>query len=198
MAKIIITLMIIILMPSCLSASEPYDLNRDIWGMDLKYFKKKYHRRVQGHDEDLPYCSDYKPNQEMEVLSTKAWHHKAGIINCRTNFPCEERGNDGKLTVFGVAVDRLIYHFIDKKLFMVTLRFKQESFDSIKNNLSSKYGKPSTAEILFWDNEVSTIKIIKISRKDYYRLVYLHKELARLYDMRKSNSKADDLLVGVK
>jgi hypothetical protein len=190
--------MIMILLPSCLFASEPNDLNRDILGMDLKYFKKKYHRRVQGHDEVLPYCSDYKPNQEMEVLLTKAWHHKAGIINCRINFPCEERDDDGKWAVFGVAVDRLIYHFIDKKLFMVTLRFKQDSFDSIKKNLFSKYGKPSTAEILFWDNEVSTIKIIKMPRKDYYSLVYLHKELSRIYDMRKSNSKADDLLVGVK
>jgi hypothetical protein len=207
-------LMLIIFLPSLLFAAEPYGLKGDTLGMDLKSFKKKYHRTVQGHNESLPWCSDYSPKQEIKTTLSKAWHHEAGIVNCRINFPCEEREENHKLKVAGVATDVLIYHFIDKKLYMITAKFIHGGFDDVKNALLVRYGKPSTSELmhyqkssgtkfpvenLLWDNKVSSIRINEMPEKPYFfNLTYQHRELIGIYDKRKPSSETDNLSVHLK
>jgi hypothetical protein len=209
MDKMLYALMFIVFLPPLLFAAEPYGLKGDTLGMDLKSFKKTHHRSVEGHNEDLPWCSDHSPNQEIKTTLSKAWHHEANIVNCRTNFPCEEREDSRKLNVAGVATDILIYHFIDNKLFMITAGFKLDGIDDVRNALLAKYGKPSTSELtqyqkssgakffvenLLWDNNVSSIRITaRPENPDSFNLIYQHKELLGIYDKRKPSSKTDDL-----
>jgi hypothetical protein len=209
MGKILYALMLIFFLPSLIFAAEPFGLKGDTLGEDLKSFKKRHRRLVQGHNEDLPWCSDHRPNQEIKATLSKTWHHEARVVNCRTNFPCEEREGGKKLNVAGVATDKLIYHFIDNKLFMITASFKHDGFDDVKNTLLAKYGEPSTSELsqyqksfgaqppvknLLWDNEVSSIRMNATpGNQDSFSLVYQHKKLLSIYDKRKPNYETDDL-----
>lgn len=169
---------------------EPYEFKGDQLGMRLEDFKKKYHRTVDGHDLPAPFTSESKPGQEIDTLLAEPWHAKAGIVHCSIEFPFERLRGEVIPTVAGVAVDLLLYRFVDGHLYRISAYFDTRNFDRIQSAVIDKYGEPVKEDkkpvSLLWWNSSSSINLTRgrISPKEWSTLHFMHDELGKLVQQR--------------
>lgn len=189
-------------------ATDLYELKGDRLGMALSDFKAKYKRSVKGHNKSAPWCSDARPRQEIITLLSKPYFANANIVNCRIAFPFESyRGNSP--TVAGVETSMYVHHFIDEKLFKITVIISHNGFFELKEALIAKYGKPSISDAqqyqnrmgarfsgdnVIWENDSSKIMLIeRMGSLDTSALFYTHNELLSVAEKRKPSPSTDDL-----
>jgi hypothetical protein len=171
---------------------EPYELKGDRLGMTLDEFKKKHARKVGGMM--LPYCSDSTPGQVNAMLWSEPWHAAAGLITARSDLPSE----NNPPTIAGVKTEQYLYHFVDGKLFRITVLFDTEAFHLIHEAMLKKHGPPQRKfedrmEII-WENGLSTIKLVRgmMRPKKASTLVYIHNQLQKIAEGR-TPQRATDL-----
>lgn len=198
--------------------AEPYDLKGDRLGMSLEDYKKKYHRiSPESTNKELPFCSSVKPGESFDVLLAEPWHHVAGIVNCSTTFVFENTSGKGP-TIAEVPVILQVHHFIDSKLYKITVRIPRVGFSKVTEGLNAKYGKPNTVEadtrqnvfgakftgaILEWTNGVSTLiagefgedwkPILATRAIQTSTIVFTHDVLNKLANSRRPKPTAKDL-----
>jgi hypothetical protein len=165
-------------------AVEPFGLKGDQLGMSLSDFKTKYARVVGGIK--MPYTSDSLPVQANMSLWSESWHAAAGIVTGRVELPSE--GNSP--TVAGVKSDLFLYHFVDGRLFRMTVLFDTEAFHLVREALVQKQGPPAS-EIkdpleLGWDNGVYAIRLVRgtMRPKKSSSLIFIHHALQKLAESR--------------
>jgi hypothetical protein len=169
----------------------PFDLKGDRLGMTLDEFKKKYARQLGA--VQMPFCSDSCPGQANQALWSEPWHVAAGLINARVDLPSE--GNPP--TVAGVRTDLFLYHFVDGKLFKMTVLFDTEAFHIIHDAMLKKQGPPSKENRekmeVTWENGVSTIKLVRGSMrpKKSSSLLYMHNALQKSAEGRAPQRSSD-------
>jgi hypothetical protein len=168
-----------------------YELKGDRLGMTLEDFKAKYARKVSGMT--LPYCSDSSPGQPNSTLWSEPWHVAAGLVNARVELPSENNSP----TIAGLKTDLFIYHFVDGRLFRMTVLFDTEAFHLIHNALVQKQGPPQRENKermeIVWDNGVSTIKLTRgtMRPKKASTLLYIHNQLQKSAEGRAPKREAD-------
>lgn len=210
------------LVVACLLSQEPnaqpYDLKGDRLGMSLADYQVKYKRVVpESTIGNCPDCSSSRPGEANDALLTRSWHHAAGIVNCSPVFGFETRAGKGP-TVADVPAHLLVHHFIDGKLYKITIVLPRVGFTAVVEGLIAKYGKPNsvqadqrqnvfgakfTGAILEWTNSVSTIYAGEFGedRKDVLTgkvsqtstIIFSHNALSTLADSRKPKPSAKDL-----
>jgi hypothetical protein len=118
-------------------------------GMTLEQFKAKYSRSVQGDSRKAPFCSDTQPGKSISTLLAEEWHFGAGVVTCSTHFLFEKHKGVAP-TLAGRDTDLFIYHFVDGKLYKVTVLFPHGGFAAVSAAFLSKYGEPDarTSETL--------------------------------------------------
>ncbi len=173
-------------------APLPFELKGDRLGMTLEQFKTKYARQAGGMT--LPYCSDSCPGQANPTLWTEPWHVAAGLVVGRVDLPSE----NNPPTVAGVKADNFLYHFVDGKLFRMTILFDTEAFHLVHEAILKKHGPPQRKfddrMELIWDNGVSTLKLNRgaMRPKKASSLVYVHSQLQKIAEGR-TPQRATDL-----
>ncbi len=180
-------------------SSEPFDLKGDRLGMSLQKFKAKYDRKVQGHNESAPFCSDAMPGQEISTLLAEPWHTRAGIVNCSITFPFEAyRG--GAPTIGDVKTELLVHHFVDGKLYRISAWFPHDGYLKVAAGMIARHGPPAhretnsyqnrfgatfTGEELIWDNAVSTIALTeRFGDLNTSSLIFAHRKLSAIVETR--------------
>ncbi len=169
----------------------PFELKGDRLGMTLVDFKLKYARTVGGMR--MPYCSDSFPGQANTTLWSEPWHAAAGIVTARIELPSEGTSP----TVAGVKSDLFLYHFVDGKLFRMTVLFDTEAFHLVREALAQKQGPPTSENKerleLAWENGASTIRLTRGSMrpKKSSSLLFIHEELQRLAESRTPDRDED-------
>lgn len=194
--------------PAPKSDEEPFDLKGDRLGMSLDEFKAKYTRKVQGHNQSAPFCSDTQPQKEIVTLLSKPWHTQAGIVNCSIAFPFEYIRGDAP-TIAEVKTKLLVHHFLDGKLYRITVWFPHHGYTKGKGGLIAKHGAPKqqqtneyqnrlgarfTGESLVWENTMSTIMLTeRFGDLDTSSLIIEHGELAAIVQARTPKPTGGDL-----
>ena len=169
----------------------PYELKGDRLGMSLTEFKEKYGRKLAGMT--LPYCSDACPGQANPTLWSEPWHVSAGLINGRVDLPSE----NNPPTIAGVRTELFLYHFVDQKLFRMTVLFDTEAFHLIHNALVQKQGPPTRENKermeMTWENGMSTIKLTRgaIRPKKASTLIFIHNQLQKSAEGRAPQRSTD-------
>jgi hypothetical protein len=169
-----------------------FELKGDRLGMALQAFKEKYARKIGS--VVMPYCSDSCPGQSNPMLWAEPWHAAAGLVTGRIDLPSE---ND-QPTVAGVKTDNFLYHFVDGKLFRMTILFDTEAFHLIHEALVKKYGSPQRRiddrMEMAWDNGVSMIKLVRgtMRPKKSSSLIFTHNQLQKIAEGR-TPQRATDL-----
>jgi hypothetical protein len=173
-------------------APPPFELKGDRLGMTLNEFKTKYARQAGGIQ--LPYCSDSCPGQANPTLWCEPWHAAAGLVNGRVDLPTE----NNPPTIANVKTENFFYHFVDGKLFRMSVLFDTEAFHLVHEALIKKHGPPQRKfedrmEII-WENGVSTIKLIRgmMRPKKASSLLYIHNQLQKIAEGR-TPQRATDL-----
>lgn len=170
----------------------PFELKGDHVGSTLAAFKKKYDRTL-GAGLQAPFCSDSFPGQANEQLNTEPWHYAAGIVHARIDLPSE----GASPTVGGVETEKLIYQFVDSRLFRISALFDTDSFHHIRQALYEKYGPANEEQQdpmqFTWRNEVSTVELQRgsIRPKKPSMLHIVHTELFRLFQSRVPTRASD-------
>jgi hypothetical protein len=170
----------------------PFELKGDRLGTTLAEYKAKYARQIGGMT--VPYCSDASPGQTNPTLWAEPWHAAAGIVHGRIELPSE--GNSP--TVAGVKTELFLHHFVDGRLFRMTVLFDTEAFHMVRDALVQKHGPP-TSEIkdpleIAWENDVSTIRLVRgtMRPKKFSSLLLIHHALQRAAEGR-TPKRGDDL-----
>jgi len=114
-------------------------------------------------------------------LWSEPWHLAAGLVNGRVDLPSE--GNSP--TIAGVKTELVLYHFVDGRLFRITVLFDTEAIHLIREAIVTKHGLPTSetkepVEIA-WQNAVSTIRLVRgmMRPKKASMLVLMHHELQK-------------------
>jgi hypothetical protein len=169
-----------------------FELKGDRLGMTLDDFKAKYARKMGSIT--LPYTTESCPGQSNAALWSEPWHMAAGLINARVDLPSE--GNPP--TIAGVKTEQMLYHFVDGRLFRITVLFDTEAFHLIREAIVAKHGAPTT-EIkepmeLAWVNAASTIRLVRgmMRPKKASMLLVVHHELQKSAEGRMPK-RVDDL-----
>ena len=169
----------------------PYDLKGDQLGMTLDEFKTKYARQLGSIQ--MPYCSDSCAGQANQALWSEPWHVAAGLVNGRVDLPSE--GNPP--TIAGVRTELFLYHFVDGKLFRMTVHFDTEAFHMIHEAMLKKQGPPAKENKekmeVTWDNGVSAIKLVRgtMRPKKASALLYCHHALQKSAEGRAPQRSTD-------
>jgi predicted Zn finger-like uncharacterized protein len=174
-------------------ASQLHSLKGDVLGMRLEDFKKKYHRKST-IGVTLPWCSDATPKQLHRELLSEAWHHRAGIVHARVDFPAEQNSP----TIGSVKTNLLLYQFLDGRLFRITAFFDTDWLHMVREAIEGKYGPP-TQEVkdpleLHWDNGITALQLIRgsIRPKKASLLHCVHHQWLKIMKKR-SETMASDL-----
>jgi predicted RNA-binding Zn-ribbon protein involved in translation (DUF1610 family) len=169
-----------------------FELKGDRLGTTLDDFKAKYARKIGSIA--MPYTSESCPGQANAALWSEPWHVAAGLINARVDLPSE--GNPP--TIAGVKTELMLYHFVDGRLFRITVLFDTEAFHLIREAVVAKHGAP-TSEIkepmeLAWTNAVSTIRLVRgmMRPKKASMLLVVHHDLQQSAEGRMPK-RVDDL-----
>jgi len=192
-------------------SSEPYGLKGDLMGMSLTEFRQKHHREFpatvtyKGSTIIAPWCSDTRKDQNSLALVSKDWYFDAGLINCRLDYPFEDKTT----TIGGVAQSKVIYQFVDEKLFMIVSEFSTVDFEKVSAAFSAKYGSPKTDAVKVyqnrfganftgvvteWDNGVSFITLTETDGKIGSSTVVIgDSKLIFVAGARKPVAQTDDL-----
>jgi hypothetical protein len=172
-------------------APLPYELKGDRLGMTLEEFKAKYARNAGG--VVMPFCADSCAGQAIAALNSEAWHVGAGLVNARVDLPSE----NSSPTIAGVKTEQFLYHFVDGRLYRMTVHFDTEAFHLIHAALVQKQG-PAVKENkergeLWWENGVSTIHLIRgaMYPKKASRLIYFHNQLQKSAEGRAPKRETD-------
>ncbi len=200
--------------------SRAFEMKGDRLGMTLAMFKGKHRRVVPGDPRPAPFCSDADPDRDNPSLLYRRELSRAGIVHVRTTLPVEEqpRFHDGEYlkpefpTIAGVRTELYVYHFVDGRLYRMTIFFPHTGFDNVLDALKAKFGQPKGKEIrkyenafgvklegdvLLWHNSVSEMVLFeRAGTTDRSLLILTQKELERTaYDHIKSKIKprTDDL-----
>lgn len=140
---------------------EPFSFKGDPLGMPLSDFKLKYRRDVPGNPNPAPFCSDQGGGFPVPDLLTEAWHHQAGIVHARIEYPVENRSP----TFAGIEAELLLYQFLDGRLFQVIALFGTEHFPNVADTLRNKYGEPAQQiqepRQLIWKRLASSLELTK-------------------------------------
>jgi hypothetical protein len=136
----------------------PYDFKGDRLGMELDEFRRRHARKVPGTALELPWCSDPSSTKRNDDLQTEGWYGAAGIVHARLDLPAEDPP-----TIASVPTQRLLYQFVDGKLFRISVWFENDHFPTICDAMVGKYGRP-TRELhnprqFIWRNDVSSIEL---------------------------------------
>lgn len=181
------------------SADTPFELKGDVLGMTLQEFKAKHHRSVPSRFTFAPWCSDSQPGEDIPELMVEAFFSSAGLVNCRLDFPYEVEEGNAAPTVAGVPTERLLYQFVDERLWQITATFDPSVTTNVHDALVAKYGEPNArkGQICLWNNNVSAIclregKKTKRESNPTMVLIY-HHELQALADSRMPGPAVDDL-----
>ncbi|HMO84443.1 MAG TPA: hypothetical protein PKC18_05915 [Lacipirellulaceae bacterium] len=171
--------------------AEPFEFKGDRLGMSLGDFKLKHARKVGSMS--LPFCSDAMPGQANASLWSEPWHAAAGLVTARVELPSE----NASPTVAGVKSDLALYHFVDGKLFRITVLFDTEAFHLVREALVAKQGPPTSETKdpleLAWSNDLATIHLVRGSMrpKKSSSLIYVHHDLQRLAESRTPQRTTD-------
>lgn len=169
----------------------PFDLKGDRLGMTLEEFKTKHSRRVGV--VSMPYCADSSPGQGNPMLWSEPWHVSAGLVNARIDLPSE----NNPPTIAGVRTELFLYHFVDARLYRMTVLFDTEAFHLIHNAMVQKYGPPAKESKergeLAWDNGASAIRLTRgsIRPKKASSLLVVHHQLQKSTEGRTPARSAD-------
>lgn len=140
---------------------DPFSFKGDPLGMTLSEFKSKYARTVPGSPNPAPFCSDQGGGFPVPDLLTEAWHHHAGIVHARIEYPVENRPP----TFAGVEAELLLYQFLDGRLFQVVALFGSEKFPHVAATLRNKYGEAAQENQeprqLIWKRLASSLELTK-------------------------------------
>lgn len=175
---------------------RPFELKGDRLGMTLDMFKAKYYR-ADHVDSPAPMCSDANPHRENPFLLYRPEFSEAGIVHARTTFPYETHAAKPNVpSIAGVSTDLYVYHFVDGRLYKITIFFSQTDFEKVLNAVKAKFGEPKardtrtyqnsfganfSGEVLLWNNAVSELNLFeRAGRTDSSLLLVSHKELERV------------------
>lgn len=177
---------------------DVFDLKGDKLGMSLTEFKKKHHRKVKGDNAALPWCSDSRPGIDFTPLGSEAYFQQAGLINCQLHYPFEENYSGWKpQTVGGAPTLLLRYHFIDEKLYEITVAFDRDDFDPVQDALIAKYGDPTYnfgGGKLMWKRPTCTLAFTNGKTKRTLALLMIwHDDLKNVAKSRKPGPAVGDL-----
>jgi hypothetical protein len=176
---------------------RPFELKADRLGMTLDMFKSKYYRVVKDDNRCAPMCSDDNPSHDNPLLLYTADLARAGIVHARTTFPFEAYGSEGNIpTIAGVPTELFLYHFVNGKLYKITVLFSHNNFGKVLDALKAKYGEPKgktsrtyqnsygakfTGEVILWENATSAMLLHeRADRLDSSQLTLVHQELAKI------------------
>jgi hypothetical protein len=169
-----------------------FELKGDKLGMALDVFKQKYERSGEGGTR-LPLCSDTAWGANKASLHSEAWHQKAGIVTARIDLPAE----DNSPTVAGVKSERLLYQFVDGKLFRIAAWLPTDKFHVFSEAAIGKYG-PVSRETqkprqLIWENPLALVALTRgsVHPPEPSVLELVHRELQKLADSRTPSGAAD-------
>jgi hypothetical protein len=135
---------------------------------------------------NLPYTSESTAGQANTTLWSEPWHARAGIVHARVELPSE----NSSPTLAGVKTELFLYHFVDEKLFRITVLFDTEAFHHVREAMVQKYGAPDS-EIkdpmeLAWENLPSSLRLVRgtMRPRKWSTLLAVHHELQLLADER--------------
>jgi hypothetical protein len=173
-------------------ADQPYEFKGDRLGMGLAEFRSRHARQIPGCSQRLPWCSDESTDQRVAELHSEPWHAAAGIVHARVDLPFEPSP-----TIAGAVVQRLLYQFVDGKLFRISALFENDHFPAVCEGMISKHGKATSERQrprqLVWENQSSSIVLtlgsIRPSRPSSLHIT--HTALVSLADSRKPTRDAD-------
>ena len=174
--------------------------------MPLEMFKTKFQRAGEGHPG--PFCTDENPQKDDAALLYKASFQKAGIVHASLVSPDDQN----RPTIAGVPAANFVFHFIDGRLYQITISFNRENLAQVQEAMTSKYGRPSARTRLrydnhldasydgiatTWNNLVSEIDLFETAdAKNQTVLLVVHRDLRKLAEDRirqTTKSRADDL-----
>jgi hypothetical protein len=176
---------------------KPWEFKGDVLGvMTLDQFKTKYARKVTGHNEMAPWCSDSRPESHVGELLSEEYFSRAVIVHGRLDFPFERTANRPGPTVAGVETLNLIYQFVDNKLFGIIALIPGAGIDTVYEAIVAKYGEPisTSREASCWSNAVCEIRLLRPRRRVKISVLqYVHLALTDLADSRRPGPAVHDL-----
>jgi hypothetical protein len=187
-------------------------LKTDRLGMALDMFKSKYYR-TGNVDRPAPMCSDANPGLENPLLLYRPELRQAGMVHARTTFPYEAHAAKRNIpSIAGAPADLFIYHFVDGKLYKITVFFSQSEFDTVAAAVTAKFGEHKskdtrtyqnsfgatfTGDVFLWSNAVSELALFERAGSTKTSLLLMtHKELDKTASENTKNKikpRTDDL-----
>jgi len=191
--------------------NRPFELKGARLGVPLEMFKQKFQRAGANHP--APFCTDENPQKDNPALHYKASFQKAGIVHASVAAP-EDRdpASPDRPTIAGFPAQSFVYHFVDGKLYQITIAFDRTNFAQVNEAITTKYGNPASkkgikydnyvddsfdAVATVWGNSVSEITLVEFAgSRDRSLILFQHKDLKKLAEERirqSTKSRADDL-----
>lgn len=184
--------------------SAPYDFKGDRLGMSLALFKTTHRRVLAGDNRDAPMCSDTSPHGlGVEISSEDAAN---GFVNCRLFYPFEISQPDFQPDTIANMTASTVYRFVDGKLYLVFVSFRQADFEAVRDALIQKLGQPATEEErevqnlygarfksqqLEWRNDTSSVLLAERAGKiDESSVLFLHTDLAKRAEEKRTKPNA--------
>lgn len=171
----IVAASVVALGPVPVLGAEDLSIKGNRLGLSLEQFKQKYERAVQGDSRMAPFCSDSLPGKAISTLLAEPWHAGVGIVTCSTHFLFE--AHRGVVpTLAGQTTDMFVYHFLDGRLFRVTIFFNHDGFVAVRSAFQAKYGPPDRqstnvlenrmsakfeSENVVWDDGVANLSLVE-------------------------------------
>lgn len=185
---------------------HPFGLKQYRLGMKHDEFT---HLPAPGIDQKVRSVCSCDQGQTLEILSGP--DKIASVVQC--GFWLSTKGEPDqpyKMTVADIECYpdfKFIKDEDDLRLFEISLTFFRSYFDSMKEALIARYGKPKEVktsnmqtemgnnfrvEDLIWDNGISKIRLTNIDGTDLTRakLRYIHKQLSLIYAKRISDAQS--------
>jgi hypothetical protein len=170
-----------------------YEFKGDSLGMSLEEFKQRHFYKPLTHNKSAPFCSDDSRGANAVLLADESYL-KAGLVNCRITFPFED-SQGRKVTIANSNAIAHLFHFVDKRLYQITIVVNHTDFPRVRDALVEKYSSPHgskkevyqnaygatfAGEKLTWTNGISSVELSEYAADlRTTSIVLMHHELAQ-------------------
>jgi hypothetical protein len=200
-------LALLVLSPCTFAQDKPYSLKGfSVGEANLRDFKAQFRHCADICDDKAvkkygvppkfaPFCSDDYPEGRLTpgAEANSNAYTQAGLVYCQPYFPFEEQ-RDVWFTIADIPTTTQ-FEFYQNKLYRISATFYASRFAAMQEALAEKYGPPSSAtsveyqnafgakftgSVVTWDNGVSTITLRQYGSNslEYSGLLVEHKSLA--------------------
>jgi tetratricopeptide (TPR) repeat protein len=122
-------------------------------GMPLEVFKTKFQRAGSGEPHPAPFTSDENPQKDNPALLYKAAFGKAGIVTASIAAPEDvNQESPNRPTIAGAPATSFVYHFVDGKLYQMTIAFDRGNFQAVSEALKNKFGAATGSQFKKYDS----------------------------------------------